>query len=62
MRVIVVNCPQQPMIQGCEADIIGYDWVPWCEPSMANPLVDIRVVGTDHIESVFLSDCRPVPR
>ena len=59
MRVLIVNCPQNTFVQGCEAEVVGYDWVPWCDDaSEKNPLVDLRL-DSGHKESVRLSDCAP---
>jgi hypothetical protein len=57
MRVQLKNCPQEPMLVGCEGEVVGYDHIPWCEPSN-DPLVDVRLDG-GHRETVFLSDCVP---
>lgn len=56
-RLIVrIKNSHEPLLIGSNAYITSHDYVPWCEASRQNPMVDLVVCETGYKTTGFLSD------
>lgn len=56
MKVEVVHT-NNPVLTGAVGVVVGYDYVPWCEASQNNPMVEVRFQN-GRVESFMLSDLK----
>lgn len=56
-RLIVrIERSHEPLLIGSEAEIVGFDYVPFCEASKKNPNLDLKILASGYLTHSPMTD------